>query len=160
MELSDLKNMIESISKQWMLISAIDKSGKANAMTASWGGVGELWGKDVVFIFIRPQRYTKECVDQAENVSISFFDDSYRAMYNYMGSKSGRDVDKIQNQNLHFEVIDEAPVFKEAEHTIIAKKLYVQEMKPECFLDESQIEKWYKLKDFHYMYIAQIIKTI
>ena len=59
MELSDLKNMIESISKQWMLISAIDKSGKANAMTASWGGVGELWGKDVVFIFIRPQRYTK-----------------------------------------------------------------------------------------------------
>ena len=50
MELSDLKNTIESISKQWMLISAIDKSGKANAMTASWGGVGELWGKDVVFI--------------------------------------------------------------------------------------------------------------
>ena len=35
-------------------------------MTASWGGLGVLWGKPVAFIFLRPTRYTKEFVDKAD----------------------------------------------------------------------------------------------
>ena len=42
-----------------MLITAGDEN-RHNAMTASWGGVGELWGKYVSTIYIRPQRYTLE----------------------------------------------------------------------------------------------------
>ena len=45
------------IGRQWMLVSA-EKEGRVNTMTASWGGMGVLWGKDVAFAFIRPQRYT------------------------------------------------------------------------------------------------------
>lgn len=157
MNVEELKNVINSISKQWMLVSAVDEKGKANAMTASWGGVGELWGKDVVFVFIRPQRYTKEFVDKAQTLSLSFFDESYRKMYNYMGSKSGRDFDKIKEQNLTVTIEDGAPVFAQAEHTIIAKKLYVQRLEKECFLDKTEIEKWYKANDYHDMYIAEII---
>ena len=36
-----------------------------NTITASWGGFGVLWGKNVAFIFIRPQRYTKEFVENS-----------------------------------------------------------------------------------------------
>ena len=46
-------NFIELIGKEWMLVSAGDKE-KFNMMTASWGGVGVLWNRPVVFAFIRP----------------------------------------------------------------------------------------------------------
>ena len=43
------------IGKDWLVVCG-EKDGRANAMTASWGGMGVLWGKHVVFLFIRPQR--------------------------------------------------------------------------------------------------------
>ena len=39
-------NPFEIVGKQWMLISAGDK-GDFNTMTASWGGLGVLWGAPV-----------------------------------------------------------------------------------------------------------------
>ena len=42
----------EKIGSEWMLISA-EKDGKANTMTASWGGIGVLWGKNVATVYIR-----------------------------------------------------------------------------------------------------------
>ncbi|MES9144000.1 hypothetical protein ABEP44_12785, partial [Cutibacterium acnes] len=44
------------IGSDWTLITA-EKEGKANTMTASWGGLGVMWGKNVAYIVIRPQRY-------------------------------------------------------------------------------------------------------
>lgn len=41
-------------------------------MTVSWGGVGVLWGKNVVFIFIRDSRYTKEFLDNGDLFSFVF----------------------------------------------------------------------------------------
>ena len=52
-------NPFTKIGKEWLLITAGDEE-KHNTMTASWGGVGVLWGKNVVTTYIRPQRYTKE----------------------------------------------------------------------------------------------------
>ena len=39
-------------------------------MTVSWGGTGVLWGKNVVFIFIRESRYTKDFIDNGEFFSL------------------------------------------------------------------------------------------
>ena len=55
-------NPFKRIAKDWMLITA-EKDGKANTMTAGWGGLGVMWGKDVAFIVIRESRFTKEFVD-------------------------------------------------------------------------------------------------
>ena len=60
------------IGKQWMLVTA-EKSGAVNTMTASWGGLGVLWRKNVAYIFIRPQRYTKEFIDAGERFTLSFY---------------------------------------------------------------------------------------
>ena len=40
------KNPFQMIGKEWLLVTA-EKEGKANTMTASWGGVGIMWGKPV-----------------------------------------------------------------------------------------------------------------
>ena len=50
-------NPFQKIGKEWMLITAGDEK-KVNTMTASWGGMGVLWGQNVVTAYIRPQRYT------------------------------------------------------------------------------------------------------
>ena len=52
-------NPFEMIGGSWMLITAGTED-SFNSMTASWGGMGFLWNKNVVFTFIRPERYTYE----------------------------------------------------------------------------------------------------
>ena len=47
----------DRIGKDWMLVTSGDVQidrGNLNTMTASWGGLGVLWGMNVAFIFIRP----------------------------------------------------------------------------------------------------------
>ena len=44
-------NPFELISKQWMLISA-GSANSWNTMTASWGGVGVIWGKPSATCYI------------------------------------------------------------------------------------------------------------
>ncbi len=68
-------NPFTKIGKEWMLITAGNEE-KHNTMTASWGGVGVLWGKNVVTAYIRPQRYTKEFVDAQDVFTLSFFGDN------------------------------------------------------------------------------------
>lgn len=64
-------NVFKKIGKEWMLVGAKNGS-KANAMTASWGGLGVMWGKNVAFVFIRQTRYTKGLVDASGKLSLSF----------------------------------------------------------------------------------------
>ena len=85
------ENLVKLIADDWALVSAGDKD-KWNTMTISWGGVGELWGKDVVFAFIRPQRYTKEFMDKSDYFTVSFFEDKFKDALKICGTKSGRDT--------------------------------------------------------------------
>ena len=87
-------NPFTKIGKEWMLITAGDEK-KANTMTASWGGVGVLWGKNVVYIFVRDTRYTKEFIDNGETFSLTFLDESNKGALKYLGAVSGRDENKI-----------------------------------------------------------------
>lgn len=147
------------IGKDWMLVAASDGE-KVNAMTASWGGIGVMWGKDVAFLVIRPQRYTKELIDQSGHISLSFYGEEYRKMLNYMGTVSGRDEDKIQKSGLHTVFDGETPYFEEASMVLITKKLYEQPYTPEGFHEEALKEKWYPANDYHTMYICEIEKVL
>ena len=92
-------NPFKLIGKDWMLISA-EKDNNVNTMTASWGGVGVMWGKNVAYIVIRDSRYTKEFIDGSDTFSLSFFDSDdvkIRESLSYLGSVSGRNENKIKN---------------------------------------------------------------
>lgn len=150
-------NPFTKIGKEWMLISAGDEK-KVNTMTASWGGAGVLWGDNVVTAYIRPNRYTKEFVDEQECFSLSFFD-GYKKELGVLGTVSGRNTDKIKDVNFHVTMLDNIPAFEEAKLVLIVKKLYVDSIKPGKFLDPAIDEKWYPEKDYHEMYIAKILKA-
>ena len=152
------QNVFDAIGKQWTLVAA-SADGKTNAMTASWGGMGVIWNKNVVFLFIRPQRYTKTFIDKSSTLSLSFFAEEYRDMLTYMGKVSGRDEDKIAKANLTLTAGYDAPVFKEAELTFVCKKLY-SSVSPDGFYDKKIIPQCYSDKDYHEVYVAEIEKIL
>lgn len=137
-----------------MLITAGDEN-QVNTMTASWGGMGVLWNKDVVTAYIRPQRYTKEFVDSQDCFSLSFFD-GYKKELSLLGTVSGRDQNKIEDVDFHITYLDNVPTFQEAKLVFIVEKLYADTIKPECFIDNTVDEQCYPQKDYHIMYIAKI----
>lgn len=151
------ENAFNLIGNDWMLITA-EKDGKVNTMTASWGGIGIMWNKKVAYIFIRPQRYTKEFVDAGEKLSISILPSEYKKTLSYLGTVSGRDEDKIAQSGLTVEHVEEVPYFKEGRLTFICKKLYAQYLQEDCFIEKENITKWYPNKDYHMMYVVEIEK--
>ena len=147
------------IGDQWMLVTAGDQI-KYNTMTASWGGIGVMWGKNVAVTVIRPQRYTKEFIDKEELFSVSFFKDGHRDALKLCGSVSGRDHDKIKEAGLTPVFIDGVPAFEEADTILICRKMYRTSMNPADFIDKDADSKFYPEKDYHDMYIAEIVKAV
>ena len=92
-------NPFEKLSKQWALVSA-GSLDKFNMMTVSWGAVGVIWGKPSATVYIRHSRYTKEFVDAGDTFVLTFLKDGHRDALNTLGSKSGRDMDKMQGSGL------------------------------------------------------------
>lgn len=150
-------NMIRAIGDEWMLVSAGDDHGY-NMMTASWGGIGVMWGNPVAVTVIRPQRYTKEFVDNNERFALSFYGDD-KEIHNVCGSKSGRDVDKAALTGLTPVFSDGTTYFEQARLVLICQKQYVQPMDPSGILDKS-IDKWYPNHDYHCLYVGKIEKVL
>lgn len=155
-------NPYTKIAKEWMLITAGNKEAY-NTMTASWGHLGSIWGhgggKPTACIYIRPQRYTKQFVDSNEYFSLSFFDQEYQNDLSYLGSHSGKDEDKVAKTKLTPAFNDKTAYFNEANLVLICRKIYQQDIKEENFLDKSIVEENYPLKDFHTMYIGEIVEA-
>ena len=153
------ENVFNAIGKQWMLISA-KKEGCVNTMTASWGGMGVIWNRNVATIYVRPQRYTKEFIDNSDYFSLCFFDESWRPKLSYLGSVSGKDEPKITQAGLTVLDQDETPYFAEAKLIMICRKLYKQALEKDCFMDVNLYDQNYPNDDLHVMYLGEVVKII
>lgn len=158
-DINDIKMNPFELKDKWMLVTA-EKDGKVNTMTASWGGFGVMWNKEVVFVVIRPQRYTKEFVDIADSFTLSFFDEKYKKDLAYLGKVSGRNEDKLSQTSLTVANTGDAPYFEEAETVIVAQKLYVQPLGEQYFLEKQLAERWYPESDYHFLYIAEVTQIL
>lgn len=152
-------NAFSTIGKDWLLITAEIK-GKVNTMTASWGGLGVMWHKNVAFIFIRPQRYTKEFVDGSTHLSLCVLEDCFRKELSYLGTVSGRDEPKIEKAGLTIRHEDSVPYFDQSKIVMICRKLFAQQLNPDCFVDKTIEPKIYPNKDYHVMYVCEIEKIL
>ncbi len=152
-------NPFTKIGKEWALITAGDKK-KYNTMTVSWGGLGVLWGKNVVYIFIRDSRYTKEFLDKGELFSMSFLNEEYRESLNYCGSHSGRDGDKFHAAALTPAFCHSIPYPDEANLVLLCQKMAAVPITEDTFTDAQIMQKWYSDKDMHTMYIGEILDVL
>lgn len=152
------ENPVSLFDDSWALLTAGDED-SYNTMTVSWGMMGELWNKDVCTAFVRPQRYTYEFMEKNEGFTLTFFGDEYKKALSVCGSKSGRDIDKAKETGLTPFKTEQGIAFKEGRIIICCKKLYVQDMTEDCFLDKEIVAKCYN-GDFHRIYVGEVTKVL
>ena len=152
-------NAFRAVGKEWFLITA-ESDGVRNAMTASWGFLGNLWNKNAAVCFVRPQRFTHTLTENAERVSLCFFGDGYRAeLGKIFGRMSGRDLDKADAAGFHYTYLDGVPAFEEASLVLVCRKMYSDKIKPENFIDTEIDGKCYPQKDYHTVYVCEVEKA-
>ncbi|HOR19125.1 MAG TPA: flavin reductase [Brevefilum sp.] len=129
-----------------------------NAMTIGWGALGTMWSRPFAFVAVRHSRYTYQFMEKYDSFTVSAFPEQYHETLKFLGSRSGRDGDKIAASGLNPEasVAISAPSFKEAELVLECRKIYADDLNPAHFLDET-IENHYPSRDYHCIYYGEII---
>ncbi len=150
------ENVIDLIGNKWMLITA-GTLDSFNTMTASWGGMGFLWNKPVIFCFIRPERYTYIFMEKNAFFSLCFFKEKYKEALNICGTHSGKNFDKIKASKLTpIEGITKSVIFREAFLVLECKKLYFHDIDRKNIL-APDVFKHYEVYGFHRQYVGEIL---
>ena len=135
---------------------------KVNLTAAKWGGIGYLWDKRLVFIFVRKNRYTRELLDATGEFSVSFVDQTeFRGALKYLSLVSGRDEDKVAGSRLNIGYYEGIPYVEEAGEVLVCRTAFRQEMEKEGFIDEALAEQFYKSEDdYHVLYAGELLKIL
>ena len=152
-------NPITGIGSDWMLLTAGTEERGYNCMTCSWGHLGTLWNQPTSVCYVRPQRYTKEFIDREEYYTLCFFDGRKKEL-GYLGTKSGRDENKVEAVGFTPVFGEGYTYFAEAKLVLVCRKLYQAPLKEEYFHDTELMDKCYPERDFHDLYVGQIVKVL
>ncbi|MDD6061749.1 MAG: flavin reductase [Oscillospiraceae bacterium] len=152
------ESAVKMIADDWALVTAGNADGY-NTMTVSWGGIGEIWGKDAAFVFIRPQRHTLRFVEENERFTLSFFGGAYKKELGFCGRNSGRDVDKAKETGLVPVFEQNLTYFEQATVVLKCRKLAKYDLSPAGFIDKS-VQSNYSDGDYHKMFIAEIEEVL
>jgi flavin reductase (DIM6/NTAB) family NADH-FMN oxidoreductase RutF len=147
--------------QQWLVLTAGDfVSEKFNCMTVAWGAFGVMWGLPCATVVVRPVRYTYQFIEKYSTFTLCAFPSQYHKALNVIGSRSGRNTNKIDAAKITPTAVDgiAAPAYAEAELIVACRKLYWSDLEPAHFLDPV-IEKHYPQKDYHRMYFGEILSV-
>ena len=113
--------------KDWALLTAGTEE-HFNSMTIGWGSLGTVWNKDVLTVYVRPDRYTWQFLRDNRRFTVSFFPESCREALTLMGRLSGRDGDKVAAAGLTPRALEGSVTFREATETFVCEKIYMAPM--------------------------------
>lgn len=139
----------------WALLSACPAEDH-NTMTISWGGMGTLWNKPVVTVYVKPCRHTYNYMEKNEYFTVSFYPEECRKALGVMGSRSGRDTDKDRAAGLTPRSMGDATTYEEAKITLLCRKIYCQDLLTEN-MPEDVVRSCYASEAPHRMYIGEVI---
>lgn len=144
---------------------------EVNTMTIGWGTIGIDWSRPIFIAYVRESRYTKQLLEEngefTVNVPINKLD---RKILGICGTKSGRDMNKIEALGLHLEepIAISVPGIKELPLTLECKVLYKQQQDLSA-IPEDILARYYPVeddtlhpgsdRDYHIAYYAQILKA-
>ena len=143
---------------KWALLSAGTKDDH-NTMTISWGGMGTLWFKPVVTVYVKPCRHTYGFMNDNEYFTVSFYPEEYKKALILMGSRSGRDMDKDAASGLTVSDLGKAVTYEEAEATLLCRKIYFQDMNP-ANMPQDVVQQHYIMEEPHRMFIGEVVEVI
>ena len=141
--------VFELFEKQWALVAAGDPT-RFNCCTLSWGGMGTLWSRPVVTVYLHPSRYTREFLMENDTFTVSFFPESCRKALGILGSRSGRDGDKVAESGLTPVPLGESVGFREAELSFLCRKLYQHPFPPD---EDGQWQP-------HWVFVGEVLQVL
>lgn len=155
---TDVKNAVGLFDKDWMAL-AVGKEGDMNAMTISWGGMGELWNRPVVTVYVSSSRYTHSFMERNKYFTVTAFPPNMRSALQYIGTHSGRDGDKLKPAGLTPEYTELGnPIFKEANLAIECRIIYSKPFDMDS-IDKDVARIYDNGMGIHTMYIGEIVNV-
>lgn len=162
----DVKTAVPAVLPALGVENALLTAGTAdhcNTMTIGWCQTGRLWGLPSCTVYVRPERYTYQFMEDSGYFTVSVLPAEMKSVMAVCGTKSGRDMDKIKECGLTVRTGESgAPFFEEAELVLVCRKLYVQDMDPACVLPagEEKILPNYGAKGgWHRIYTGEIVEA-
>ncbi|NLF93294.1 MAG: flavin reductase family protein [Oligosphaeraceae bacterium] len=153
-----ISQLTEMIARDWLLVTA-GTAEHYNPITVNWVTCGYLWMKPVITIFIRPERYTYQLLEQRTLFTASFFAGKQRDALNFCAGCSGREVkDKAVKAGLTAFVTAQGNIgYQAAELVLDCRVLYAQALQAPAFLEPAVLENYYRTGGLHKMYVAEIV---
>ena len=151
-------DVFSQFDRKWALLTA-GTGERFNTMTISWGGLGTLWSRSVATVYVRTSRYTHRFMDENDYFTVSFYPEVYRRTLGVLGSRSGRDMDKIHASGLTPREAGPSVTFTEAEVTLVCRKLYRARLEVED-IPADVVKEYYDGEAPHDMYIGQVVDII
>lgn len=150
---------VRQLLDDWMLLTAGDFADRYNTMTVAWGFIGAMWRRPVAITPVRTTRYTMEFMEATDSWTLTAFPPRYRDDLQMLGSRSGRDGDKIAASSLTPVAagVVAAPTFAEAVLSIECRTIYYNDIAPEQMIDTS-LDDFYD-NDYHRMYYGEILSV-
>jgi flavin reductase (DIM6/NTAB) family NADH-FMN oxidoreductase RutF len=138
-------------------------NGQVNTMVIGWGMLGIEWGKPIFTVFVRKSRWTKTLLDQNPEFTVNIpLGQIPKEILSICGSKSGRDLDKIQQLGLTLEEPEtiSVPAIRELPLTLECKVIYRQDQDPNA-IDPQSDSRYYARGtanegDYHTAYYGQV----
>ncbi|MGE4584620.1 MAG: flavin reductase family protein [Sphaerochaeta sp.] len=152
-------NPFTAIGTDGFLVTA-GNAEKFNTMTASWGGMGVLWERNIIILFVRKSRYTHQFLESSDGFTVSFFPPGMRDHLVWCGQHSGREYDKVAETGLQVSYISspkgaERVTFKQASLVFSCTKAVVMDFDEDMF-QLPQIQEFYQEGDLHTVFIGFI----
>ena len=159
MEISSFHaEIFQMFDRKWALLTTGTPE-DFNTMAISWGGMGTLWGRPVVTVYIRPNRHTFGYMNASDFFTVSFYPEQFRKDLGVLGSLSGRDGDKVARTSLIPAEVPNGVSFRQAECTLVCRKMYAQDMDAATIPDEVMRE-CYAAEPVHRMYIGEVMEVL
>jgi flavin reductase (DIM6/NTAB) family NADH-FMN oxidoreductase RutF len=129
-----------------------------NPMTIGWGTVGYIWNKPVITVMVRPVRYTFGLIESSRDFSVCLLPDPYKRELALCGTKSGREMDKLEACKLTIEPCIRVESFFISESIIhyecrIIHKHFIDPSNLDVVIDK----RYYPGKDYHMVYYGEIL---
>lgn len=113
-----------------VMVSVGNKQGETNIITVAWTGT-ICTNPAMVYISVRPERYSYQMIKESGEFVINLTTEKLVKATDYCGVKSGRDVDKWKEMNLHqvkAETLEYSPLILESPVNIECKVVDIKEL--------------------------------
>lgn len=156
--------------KSGVLVTTKTKE-KVNTMAISWGMLGREWNKPIFITLVRENRFTRKQLDENGEFTVNIpLGEFNKQIINVAGTKSGFDIDKIEELGLTLVDGQEVsvPAIKELPLTLECKVVYKQLQEKQNITEENNIAHYPQdvdssyygsNKDYHIAYYGEIVKA-